>query len=231
MIYRNELKYLCDQRDKAVLESRLKWLLRPDLHGDSSHHYLIKSVYFDDFANTCLHETEDGVDERSKYRIRAYNNCDALIRMEIKSKRSNLGRKESCVIDRDCFDRLVLQNDYPFEPQAGAVYNRFCLLHRTRLLKPVCTVGYDRTAYTLPQGNVRITFDENIYASREVRQFFGSEHRTPVLPAGSFILEIKYDEFLPKHVQQAVSLGNLTQIAFSKYSMGRQALSGSSLPF
>jgi hypothetical protein len=79
-----------------------------------------------------------------------------------------------------------------------------------------------------PSGNVRITFDRNIMASRCCGEFL--EERvcgmTPVLPAGLHVLEVKYDEFLPDVIAQQLEIGKLRQTAFSKYYLGRLAVQG-----
>ena len=49
---------------------------------------------------------------------------------------------------------------------------------------------------------------------------------TPILPAGQHVLEVKFDEFLPDYVAQALELGQLRQTAFSKYYLSRLALPG-----
>ena len=48
----------------------------------------------------------------------------------------------------------------------------------------------------------------------------------PLLPSGMHVLEVKYDELLPDFIAQALELGTLQQCAFSKYYLGRMALSG-----
>ncbi len=226
MKYRHEQKYICNQKDKALLQSRLRHLMRldPNTRGGESYH--IKSIYFDDCFNSCMYENEGGLDDRQKYRIRAYDNNPEMIKMEIKHKKSGMTNKESCRISRNIMERLVYHNEYPFFQDAPPVYNMFCLQHKLRLLKPVCIIGYQRTAYVLKEGNVRITFDESIYASSDILHFFDSSHRVPVLPTGQFVLEVKYDEFLPVQIERALGIQTLAQTSFSKYYLGRNALNG-----
>ena len=84
-------------------------------------------------------------------------------------------------------------------------------------------VEYDRVPFIYPQGNVRITLDENIRASGRVDLFL--EDRIPlrpVMPAGQHILEVKYDEYLPDFIYRTVQMENLRQTAFSKYYLCRK---------
>ena len=48
--------------------------------------------------------------------------------------------------------------------------------------------------------------------------------QVPVMPAGRHILEIKFDEFLPRYILQAADLGNLRRQSFSKYYFARAAV-------
>ena len=77
-------------------------------------------------------------------------------------------------------------------------------------------------------GNVRVTFDRNIMASRACDEFL--ENRVsgmvPILPKGLHVLEVKYDEFLPDFIARQLEIGNLRQTAFSKYYLGRLAVRG-----
>lgn len=89
-------------------------------------------------------------------------------------------------------------------------------------------IEYERTAFVYPGGNVRVTFDRNIMASRACGDFFDERvsGMTPVLPEGLHVLEVKYDELLPDHIARQLEIGNLRQTAFSKYYLGRLAVRG-----
>ena len=70
--FRHEYKYLCTYSQLVLLRKRLESLLARDIHAGPEGTYLIRSVYFDDPNNSCYYENEDGVDPRSKYRLRIY---------------------------------------------------------------------------------------------------------------------------------------------------------------
>ncbi|MBQ7283749.1 MAG: VTC domain-containing protein, partial [Oscillospiraceae bacterium] len=99
---------------------------------------------------------------------------------------------------------------------------------RCAKMMPKTIVEYERTAFVHPIGNVRITFDRNIAASRYTDSFFCEKTQglTPVLPAGMHVLEVKYDEFLPDFIAKQLEIGILRQTAFSKYYLGRLAVNG-----
>ena len=90
-------------------------------------------------------------------------------------------------------------------------------------LHPKVIVAYERTPFVYAPGNVRITFDRNIGSSSDISSFFSSYlPLRPVMPAGSHVLEVKYDEFLPDYLYRAMDLGSLRQTAFSKYYLCRK---------
>ena len=80
--YRHEFKYIISEGMMAVLRNRVINLLQPDPHAKEGGIYLIRSIYFDDYANTCYYENENGTDPREKFRIRFYNHSDDKISLD-----------------------------------------------------------------------------------------------------------------------------------------------------
>ena len=94
MNFRHEWKHEINWSDLVALRQRLQAVAQPDVHAIDGK-YLIRSLYFDDPMDTALLEKLDGINRREKFRIRYYNGDLSLIRLEKKSKRGGLGRKES----------------------------------------------------------------------------------------------------------------------------------------
>ena len=110
-----------------------------------------------------------------------------------------------------------MRPDYP------PLLQKLLLQMRTRLLRPVIIVDYDRVPYVCKDGNVRITMDKNISASRQLDQFLEPViPKRPVMEKGSHILEVKYDEFLPDYIKTSLELGTLRQTSFSKFYLCRR---------
>ena len=226
MDYRVENKYLVTDADIAVIKARLKTVIKQDIHqyGDC---YNIRSVYFDDLRDSFMYENEDGIDQRNKYRIRIYDPKSDFIRLEIKEKNRGLTRKYSCKLTREETD-AIMDGSMPLTFDDRKPLNLMKLQMRAAKMQPKAIIEYERTAFVHPVGNVRITFDRNIMASRFCDEFF--EDRVscmvPVLPAGLHVLEVKYDEFLPDFIAKQLEIGILRQTAFSKYYLGRLAVKG-----
>lgn len=170
-----------------------------------------------------FYENDAGVDERSKFRIRAYNCQRDIINLEIKSKHNGCCHKDFFKLDENLFWKLLRQFPVTYERTYNKTMNRFYLESATHLLRPAVIVEYERTALVYPVGNVRVTFDRNIASSKEYDRFFDTDLQvTPILPVNQHILEVKYDEVLPVYLEQLLDLGNLRQCTFSKYYMARQ---------
>lgn len=222
MDYRVEQKYYISDAQIALLKAYLSEYMHPDanMSGDS---YLIRSIYFDDMVDSCLRENEDGVDNREKFRIRAYDNDNSKISLELKSKLHGYTSKKSTVISLDEYNNLL--NRETIYNTSEYLKTKISAEMQYRRLQPVCIVEYERTAYVESIGNVRITFDRNIGATTNCDSFWDKTLQVvPILPTGIHILEVKYDELLPDYIKAIIDTADLTRSAFSKYYYSRFAL-------
>lgn len=222
--YRNEIKYLCSEAQLALLEMRVKSLCSKDVHVAKAGSYEVRSVYFDDYAETCLRENIEGVNVREKMRIRIYDGDMNYIRLECKQKRNGMNHKESCKLTRKQCEE-ILTGIYRTEEEDPALLKKLVLQTQTRLMRPKVIVQYNRVPYVYEPGNVRITFDRDIAGSSRILGFGERELVTKrVLPPGYHIMEVKYDEFLPEFIRQELQIPGLQHTAFSKYAMCRKAV-------
>lgn len=220
--YRHEFKYMIDACQEQILKIRADGVLMHDPHVRQDGTYLIRSAYFDDLFNSCLKENLDGTDPRSKFRIRYYNHDTGRISLEKKSKRAGMTLKDACRITKEECEVFLRGEVPPLPEDAPPIKQKLFNEVTLRGLTPQVIVTYERTPYVYPGGNVRITFDGKITSSNELNRFLAGDYITrPVLPAGASILEVKWDEVLPRHIKDALSLDDLTWTAFSKYFMCR----------
>ena len=226
--YRHELKYICDNISLQIIEKKLMSIMRPDPHADANGEYLIRSIYFDDFQHTCFNENENGVDPREKFRIRSYNLSKQRISLEKKKKKSNMTGKDIVIIPERTMSKMVWGRVQESEITGiHPLLDEWYIKYRTNQLKPVMMGEYVRKPLIYNPGNVRITFDRNICASRQIEGFFDHRiSRISVLPTGYHILEVKYDDFLPDMIYQLIEDGHMIQTTFSKFYLGCKALGG-----
>lgn len=221
-LYRVEDKYCCTGQELYQLQRRLDAALRTDDNGNGEEGYCVESLYFDDFADTCLSDTTEGNDNRRKYRIRIYNHVTDIIKLEVKENRNNRILKRTRHITAEELERLMQGQcirDSASEDDPAFLFN-FAI--RTRGLRPKVIVAYERKAYIYPPGNVRITFDRNVRASRDTEGFGTRGISYGFLEGPDCVLEIKYDEFLPQFIPQLMETGFLQRASYSKYRLCRE---------
>ncbi len=54
MEYRVEEKYVCTEGELLILTGRLSPLMQEDAHHGEERRYQIRSLYFDDYENSCF---------------------------------------------------------------------------------------------------------------------------------------------------------------------------------
>lgn len=220
-MYRVENKYVLPPEDFFILRRRIDTILSPDSNSNEQG-YKISSIYFDDILDSCLHETVDGNPIRKKYRIRIYNDSFKVIKLEVKCKRYNRAFKEAQKISYE--EMLQLVNGKTIESSFDREDARtlFNIAIRERKLQPKVIVTYERKAFTYEWGNVRITFDCNLRGSDRI-DLFGDKNLVYDYPEGTgTVLEVKYDEFLPKFIAQTLEIDSMIQTANSKYRLCRE---------
>ncbi len=221
--YRHEYKYRIHSAQAALLEARARAVLLPDSHAGKDGTYVIKSLYFDTLHDDCFFESEDGYDNRAKYRIRYYNQETSFLRLEKKSKRNGMTKKESCRITQEqC--RVFLSGRIPqVREDMDPVMRKLFLEMQLKQMVPKVIVIYERLPFVCPAGNVRITFDRCLLSSGDLKNFLGEiTTRRPVFPQGESLLEVKWDELLPDHIRRHLSLDTLQWTSFSKYYLCRK---------
>ena len=220
MNFRHEWKHEITDADMMVLRKRLKFVMRQDSHGKNGK-YFIRSLYFDNLEDKALREKLDGVNIREKFRIRYYDLDASLIHLEKKSKRGGLGCKESAELTAEEAQRIVDGDLDWMKLDARPLVRELFEKMRTQGLAPKTIVDYTREAFTFGPGNVRVTLDYDIRTGLGCTDFLNPKCVT--VPAGEApnILEIKWDEFLPEVIRDAVQLDGRRTAAFSKYAACR----------
>lgn len=219
-MFRHEWKHEINVSDMIALRHRLRAVAWMDEHAADGK-YQIRSLYFDTLSDKALREKLDGVNIREKFRIRYYNRDTSLIHLEKKSKRGGLGSKQSAVLTREEAQAIV-DGDYGWmmesaRPLVQELYAKMMF----QGLRPRAIVDYTREPYVYPPGNVRVTLDYDIRTGLFSTDFLNPQCVT--IPAGEApaILEVKWDEYLPDIIRDAVQLEGRRAGAFSKYATCR----------
>ena len=219
-VYRKELKYRVSRADRELLLRRLSAALRPDVHGKNGV-YTVRSLYFDTVYDDALRDSLAGVREKRKYRLRMYDLDESFLRLEKKVKEGNGGTKIGALLTRAECEQLI-RGTCAFLAEKDDPFLRECYAQwRDGGMRPKEIVAYTRAAFFCPEGNVRITVDSDIRASRFTDAFFSPKlGGAPVTAEDVCVMEIKFDRFLPDYIPHLVGIGDRALQAFSKYALG-----------
>lgn len=225
--WRHEYKYFSPEYILTELEHRVSSILHKDMHVGDRGYYHIRSIYFDDFYDNCYYENENGTDPREKFRIRIYNNSDSRITLELKQRKMGKCHKLSAPFTLERLNALIKNSDSNniLVPTAADdyIYKKFYSELLYKKLHPVNIVCYDRVPYVNKIGNVRVTFDRNIKSGDDFSSFFDKNLALrPILPVGTNLIEVKFDELLPDYIYDILQTGQLRQTSFSKYYLCRK---------
>lgn len=220
MKYRHEWKHEISYGDMLVLRQRLSAVMKRDAHTVDGK-YKIRSLYFDNASDKALREKIDGVNIREKFRIRYYNNDTSVIRLEKKSKINGLCSKESEIISLEQA-KAISKGNYDWMIDSGVpliqeLYSKIM----GQGLRPKTIVDYIREPFVFSAGNVRVTIDYNIRSGMNCTDFLNPECVTVPVGEMPIILEVKWDEYLPDIIRDAVAIPNCRVGAFSKYAVCR----------
>lgn len=220
MQFRHEVKYEISNFDMLILRQRLKAVMQPDENAQNGI-YEIRSLYFDNIYDKALREKIDGVNIREKFRIRLYNKDKSLIRLERKYKHNALGNKTSAILTEEQTKDIICGKISWMAKSENEVLNAFYVKLKQDNLRPKVIVDYTREPFVFGAGNVRVTLDYNLRTSLSCIDFLNFDCVTVPAKYDSAILEVKWDNYLPDVVKNAVQLENCYDTAFSKYAISR----------
>ena len=220
MQLRHELKHEITTADMIAIRQRMRAIATPDPHAIEGK-YMVRSLYFDTPGDKALLEKQSGTSRRQKFRIRYYNGDKSFIHLEKKNKVGGLGNKVSAVITEEEADKIV-HGDIQWMKDSDKELVRELYSHMvSERLKPKTIVDYTREPFIYRAGNVRVTLDYNIRTGLSNTDFLNTECVTVPAAMGVCILEVKWDNYLPDIIRDAVRLPYSRTQAFSKYEACR----------
>ena len=214
---------------------KLREMIRPFCDLDSHarglplNRYQVRSIYFDTPELDYYIEKVEGLKHRKKLRLRGYNDGgpESTVFLEIKRKYEEPIRKyrtpltfstaKTLLCEGGEIDKLV-QNSVN-HPLAQENARRFFFhLHQAHL-QPVVLVVYDREAWLGKwDPSIRITFDQNLrsLAFPAIGGLFSDQHLRPAF-RDVFILEVKFNRYLPAWIKPIIGILGLKRESASKY--------------
>ena len=207
---KNNLRY---ERKWIFKESNYNDILNKTLKSNFLFHLqypkrYVNSIYFDDINYTSIKDNLDGVNNRSKFRLRWYSkNCFVIHnpKLEIKIKENFLNYKKIFPLEK--LDNLNLKNINHVKLINNEVNN----IIKKKLLFTNITTHYERLYLISYNKKIRATIDYNLKGTK-----FNCYFQNPIFKASrDVIVEFKYNQEYDNYVRS-----NLQKISsrFSKNS-------------
>lgn len=214
VMQRVEMKYLLNAEQTAFLRERLEGHMEVDQYGKTS----IASLYYDTPSYQLIRTSVEKPLFKEKIRLRSYGLAteESPVFLELKRKAYGI------VYKRRVETTIPLVHKF-FSGEgdicAAGQINREIAVFRDyyKTLVPACLIIYDRTAYFEPDGDLRLTIDENPRYRVNDLTLTKSMDGISLLSAGWTILEIKVQEAMPLWLADILSEGEIRKGSFSKY--------------
>jgi len=223
---RYEIKYLIPATQLPLVHRALGEILEPDANNGSRGGYYNHSIYFDSPEYRYYTEKNEGNLERTKPRLRFYRpeitSAPKAISLELKGRHDRIVKKSRCRIDAATADALLKDADPAavLADNIDDVSNEFCYLAHKFNLQPCVTVLYRREAYfSNLYKSVRVTYDSNLLCSLSTQSMIPVDSYVETLPAGYVVVEVKYNDQIPKILLSRLNALGLQQKTFSKFAI------------
>jgi SPX domain protein involved in polyphosphate accumulation len=235
--FTDQSRYEYKYKINAVIMSQIREFIQPftkyDDHLEKCGHrqYTVRSIYFDTPEFDFYYEKLDGVKIRKKLRVRTYNDIDDYAFLEIKRKYLNCVAKERSRLSILTIERLINTHEncvYEFpqnDHSARIVSGRFLYNLLKKGLVPILLVVYEREAYVDKMiDHNRLTIDINLRAlsKPDLRDMMNTDN-FKYITGNDVILELKFNNFMPKWMKDLASEFKLKRQSISKYCLGIHA--------
>lgn len=210
---RYELKYIITKEQEDFLKEKLKGHLYVDEFGKTS----IASLYYDTPDYRFIRMSNDKPVFKEKLRLRSYGLADdnSPVFLELKRKAYGVVYKRRIRSTIPEVENLLNgETDNLGEGQINKEINYFISQNE---LVPACLIIYDRTAYYEPNGDLRLTIDNNPRFRMDDLDLRVSMEGEPLLPEGYSILEVKVQGAMPLWLAGILDEGRIFKSSFSKY--------------
>lgn len=218
-VKRQEYKYYINNADVYKLTSMFDSLMQLDEYADAkTKEYTVTSLYFETPNDDDLDEKLDGILVREKHRMRLYNNDQSTIKLETKKRNGTVIAKDTAQISIDNAIDLS-RGEYNHGNFNNDLARLIVIKLKSKAYKPKVIVEYDRQAYYLSYGSIRITFDKNLRTYNTHTNLFELDNmaKSPVFLDNNQILEVKFDAELPSYLTDILRTIPSVRSSISKY--------------
>lgn len=213
---RIELKYLLSPEDKKAVLDAMAEYMRIDSYGRTT----IRNIYYDDPSFRLIRRSIEKPQYKEKLRVRSYRRAEpnSEVFVELKKKYKGVVFKRRVSLPESVAADWLCGGVIPNDGQIFREIEYFRDFYSS--LRPSLFLSYEREAYYLISGgDLRITFDENIYARTTDLSLCSEAYGDPVLPEGRTLMEIKSSGAMPLWLTKVLSERGIYKTSFSKYGV------------
>lgn len=226
---RFEFKYIVPDAVRGLLEKELGGFMEidPFCRDRPSQTYLVRSLYFDDQNFRDYFAKIDGMLNREKFRLRAYDNPgESPCFLEIKGRQNQFSYKHRYPLDQSLLALISARrwSSLAALDLASPVIKHFAVVACRRNLLPQAGVNYTRRPYVSRRDyRFRVTFDSNLRAIPG--NCFGQTNaQSRGILVGRSVIEIKFEHAIPAWFQRLIGAYELQRVSISKYCRAAEAL-------
>jgi len=225
---RYEFKYYlsCEMADRLILDllnNNMVW--DPFVEKKEEKDYTVTSLYFDSPAFKCYYEKINGLKDRYKLRLRVYDdflkNGDS-VSLEIKRKTDMVILKDRIFLPYEKYVKIFEEGEMNFSSLMFSkrdedVLKEFFYKKLAYNMSPVVFVKYKRKPLIGAfNDRFRITFDSEIKSASGKEWLKKRDDLFEPAP-GLIVMEVKFDNTLPKWFLKIIYKYQLDRRPFSKY--------------
>lgn len=211
---RHEVKYLLNGEQTRRFREKLQGHMQIDQYGKTS----IASLYYDTPTYQLIRSSLEKPAFKEKIRLRSYGLAtrESPVFLEMKRKAGGVVYKRRVQMTVPLAQQFFsedgkTQDDGQISREIAAFRNHY------QTLRPTCLIIYDRTAYYEPDGDLRLTIDENPRYRLDDLTLTKSMQGVSLLDPGWTILEIKVQDAMPLWLTEILSDCSIRKGSFSKY--------------
>lgn len=218
---RYELKYLIDKTQFQKLLPLLKEQMNFDKFCKGDKNYNIYNIYFDNSKNEIIQKSLSKPFYKEKLRLRSYEvpTESTTVFLELKKKIGNSVIKRRAVMKyNQALDFLKNKDTSMFKGLDKIVLEEIKKHIDRYNVKPKVNIQYERIAFfDKTDEDIRVSFDNNIFTSRELLNMEKLEKESNLLDENKFIMEIKCKGAIPIWLCKILSNLKIYKTSFSKY--------------
>ena len=211
---RYEVKYIMNGEQTERLQEALKGHMEVDSYG-MTH---IASLYYDTPDYRLIRTSIEKPEFKEKIRLRSYGmaTADSTVFLELKRKAYGLVYKRRVPTTQTAVKKFFnYEGDVCADGQIAREISYFRGYYQK--LVPSCLIIYDRLAYYEPNGDLRLTIDQNPRYRINDLDLSTSMDGISLLSEGYAILEVKMQEAMPLWLTAILSKYKIYKGSFSKY--------------